>query len=117
MKQLDKEVVFNVKKLIKAIFDLQGQLKHFEEVKDHIETALLELNEEEEEYELLKMSYVDNLTSLGIANRLDCTIQQAESLFEIAIASVIEETEKVYIHFNKKMMKKLDECLAIAKEK
>ena len=36
MKQLDKEVVFNVKKLIKAIFDLQGQLKHFEEVEDHI---------------------------------------------------------------------------------
>ena len=115
MKQLDKEVVFNVKNLIKVIFDLQGQLEHFEEVEDHIETALLELNKEE--YELLKMSYVDNLTSLGIANRLDCTIQQAESLFEIAIASVIEETEKVYIHFNKKMMKKLDECLAIAKEK
>lgn len=115
MKQFDKEVVFNVKNLIKVIFDLQGQLEHFEEVEDHIETALLELNKEE--YELLKMSYVDNLTSLGIANRLDCTIHQAESLFEIAIASVIEETEKVYIHFNKKMMKKLDECLAIAKEK
>lgn len=115
MKQLDKEVVFNVKKLIKAIFDLQGQLKHFEEVKDHIETALLELNEEE--YELLRMSYVDNLTSLRIARRLDCKIQQAESLFEIVIASVIEETEKLYVSFNEKMLKKLDECLAIAKEK
>ena len=115
MKQLDKEVVFNVKKLIKAIFDLRGQLEHFEEVEDHIETALLELNEEK--YEFLKMSYVDNLTSLGIAKRLDCTIQQSESLFEIVIASVIEETEKLYVSFNEKMLKKLDECLKIAKER
>ena len=62
------------------------------------------------------MSYVNNLTSLGIARCLDCTIQQAESLFKIVIASVIEETEKLSVSFNEKMLKKLDECLKIAKE-
>lgn len=115
MKQLDKEVVLNVKKLVKAIFTLKGQLEHFEDVEDHIETAIFELSEEK--YELLKMFYVDNLTSLGIAKRLDCTIQQVDSLFENTIASIIEETEKSYILFNEKMMRKLDECLEIVKEK
>lgn len=115
MKQLDKEVVINVKKIIKAIFDLKGQLEHFEDIEDHIETAIFKISEEK--YELLKMTYIEKLTGLGIAKRLNCTIQQVDILFESAIISVIEESEKVYIHFNKKMMKKLDECLAIAKEK
>lgn len=116
---INKEIVERVTKLSEAIFSVKGYSIDIEEIKDYIEIAISELDESQ--LEILKMTYVDRLSDIGIAKKLGCTIQQVEESFEHLIFIIIEKSAELYNETEMKRLNSLnellDECITELKEK
>ena len=119
IKMIDKEIIERVAKLSKSIFNVKGYSIDVDEIKDYIEIAISELDESQ--LEILKMTYVDRLSDIGIAKELGCTIQQVDSYFQHTILTVVEKSAELYYESETKRLDSLnqmiDECIIELKEK
>lgn len=115
---IESEILERVAKLTEAIFRVKGYSIDIDEIKDYIEIAISELDESQ--LEILKMTYVDKLSDIGIAKELGCTIQQVDSFFQHTIFTIVEKSAELYSESELKRLNSLnevlDECLEIAKE-
>lgn len=118
-KMINKEIVERVAKLTEAIFRVKDYSIDIEEIKDYIEIAISGLDESQ--LEILKMTYVDRLSDIGIAKELGCTIQQVDSFFQHTILTVVEKSAELYNESETKRLDSLnqllDECIIELKEK
>ena len=118
-KMIDLEIVERVTKLSEAIFSVKGYSIDVEEIKDYIKIAISELDESQ--LEILKMTYVDRLSDIGIAKELGCTIQQVDSFFQHTIFTIVEKSAELYSESETKRLDSLnqllDECIIELKEK
>lgn len=118
-KMINKEIVERVAKLTEEIFRVKDYSIDIEEIKDYIEIAISGLDESQ--LEILKMTYVDRLSDIGIAKELGCTIQQVDSFFQHTILTVVEKSAELYNESETKRLDSLnqllDECIIELKEK
>lgn len=118
-KMINKEIVERVAKLTEAIFRVKDYSIDIEEIKDYIEIAISGLDESQ--LEILKMTYFDRLSDIGIAKELGCTIQQVDSFFQHTILTVVEKSAELYNESETKRLDSLnqllDECIIELKEK
>lgn len=117
-RKVQSVITERVAKLTEAIFRIKGYLIDVEEIKDYIEIAISELDESQ--FEILKMTYVDNFSDIGIAKELGCTIQQVDSFFQHVIFTIVEKSAELYNESEMTSLNSLnevlDECIIELKE-
>lgn len=118
-RKVQSAIAEHIAKLSEAIFRVRGYSIDIDEIKDYIEIAISELDESQ--IEILKMTYVDRLSDIGIAKELGCTIQQVKESFEHLIFTIIEKSAELYNETEMKRLNSLnellDECITELKEK
>ena len=118
-RKVQSAIAEHIAKLSEAIFRVRGYSIDIDEIKDYIEIAISGLDESQ--LEILKMTYVDRLSDIGIAKELGCTIQQVDSFFQHTILTVVEKSAELYNESETKRLDSLnqllDECIIELKEK
>ena len=111
-RDVQSEITEHVAKLTEEVFRVRGYSIDVEEIKAYTKIAISEL--EETQFEILKMTYLDKLSNVGIAKELNRTIQQVEESFERSIFTIIEKSVELYYECETKRLDSLNQLLTNA---